>query len=160
MFGFGKKKKTVSIVAPMTGKAVPLEQVPDPAFSQKIIGDGIAVEPDQGLLIAPFDGHVVHLIDTHHSLVLGHDSGLELLVHIGVNTVSLQGKPFKTFVKTGDKFKQGDKLIEFDIAMIKEAGLPVITPIIIANGDAVADLKVNEGAITAGSGELMTVTMK
>ncbi|MGZ9586830.1 PTS sugar transporter subunit IIA [Paenibacillus marinisediminis] len=160
MFGFGKKKKTVSITAPMTGKVVPLEQVPDPAFSQKIIGDGIAVEPDQGLLIAPFDGHVVHLIDSRHSLVLGHDSGLELLVHIGVNTVSLQGKPFKTYVKTGDKFKKGDKLIEFDMDMIKAEGLPVITPIVVANGDAVASMKVHEGSITAGSGELMEVIMK
>ncbi|UHA71795.1 PTS sugar transporter subunit IIA [Paenibacillus sp. 481] len=159
-FGFGKKKKNISIIAPMTGKAVLLEEVPDAAFSQKIIGDGIAVEPTEGILIAPFDGEVIHLIDTHHSLVLGHESGLELLVHIGVNTVSLQGKPFKTYVKSGDKVKKGQTLIEFDIAQIKEAGLPVITPIIVANGDVVAELKVNTGAVTAGSGELMAITMK
>jgi len=160
MFGFGKKKKTISVIAPMTGKAVPLDQVPDPAFSQKIIGDGIAIEPNEGLLIAPFDGHVVHLIDTLHSLVLGHESGLEILVHIGVNTVSLQGKPFKTYVKTGDKVKKGDKLIEFDMDMIKAEGLPVITPIIVANGDVVSNLKVHEGAVTAGTGVLMEVTVK
>lgn len=160
MFGFGKKKKNITIVAPMTGKAVALEQVPDPAFAQKIIGDGIAIEPSQGLLIAPFDGHVVHLIDSKHSLVLGHESGLELLVHIGVNTVSLEGKPFTTHVKSGDKFKQGDKLIEFDMEAIKAAGLPVITPIIVANGDVVQELKVNEGAVTAGSGSLMEIKMK
>lgn len=160
MFGFGRKKKNITIEAPMTGNAVPLEQVPDPAFSQKIIGDGIAIEPTQGLLIAPFDGHVVHLIDTKHSLVLGHESGLELLVHIGVNTVSLEGKPFTTHVKAGDKVKKGDKLIEFDIEAIKAAGLPVITPILVANGDVVAELKVNEGAVTAGSGTLMEIKMK
>ena len=160
MFGFGKKKKTISVIAPMTGKAVPLDQVPDPALSQKIIGDGIAIEPNEGLLIAPFDGHVVHLIDTLHSLVLSHESGLEILVHIGVNTVSLQGKPFKTYVKTGDKVKKGDKLIEFDMDMIKAEGLPVITPIIVANGDVVSNLKVHEGAVTAGTGVLMEVTVK
>ena len=136
------------------------DQVPDPAFSRKIIGDGIAIEPNEGLLIAPFDGHVVHLIDTLHSLVLSHESGLEILVHIGVNTVSLQGKPFKTYVKTGDKVKKGDKLIEFDMDMIKAEGLPVITPIIVANGDVVSNLKVHEGAVTAGTGVLMEVTVK
>ncbi|MCG7408454.1 PTS glucose transporter subunit IIA [Paenibacillus sp. ACRRX] len=160
MFGFGKKKKSISITAPITGKVVPLEQVPDPAFAQKIIGDGIAIEPEQGSLVAPFDGHVIHLIDTHHSLVLGHESGLELLVHIGVNTVSLQGKPFTTYVKSGDKVKKGDKLIDFDIAQIKEAGLPVITPIIVANGDIVAELKVNQGQATANSSELMEIILK
>ncbi|WP_019421339.1 PTS sugar transporter subunit IIA [Paenibacillus sp. OSY-SE] len=160
MFGFGKKKKTISITAPITGKAVALEQVPDPAFAQKIIGDGIAIEPEQGVLIAPFDGQVIHLIDTYHSLVLGHESGLELLIHIGVNTVSLQGKPFKPHVKTGDKVKKGQTLIEFDIAQIKEAGLPVITPVIVANGDVVAELKANTGSVTANSNELMEIVLK
>ena len=160
MFGFGKKKKTISITAPITGNAVALEQVPDPAFAQKIIGDGIAIEPEQGVLIAPFDGQVIHLIDTYHSLVLGHESGLELLIHIGVNTVSLQGKPFKPHVKTGDKVKKGQTLIEFDIAQIKEAGLPVITPVIVANGDVVAELKANTGSVTANSNELMEIVLK
>ncbi|WP_088549835.1 PTS sugar transporter subunit IIA [Paenibacillus aquistagni] len=160
MFGFGKKKKNISVTIPMTGKIVPLDQVPDPAFAQKIIGDGVAIEPEQGSLVAPFDGEVVHLIDTLHSLVIKHDSGLEILIHIGVNTVSLQGKPFTAFVKTGDSFKKGDKLIDFDIAAIKEAGLPVITPIVVANGDVMESLKIHEGSAAAGSGELMEVVLK
>lgn len=160
MFGFGKKKKKISITAPITGQAVPLEQVPDPAFSQKIIGDGIAIEPTEGVFVSPFDGHVVHLIDSHHSLVLAHESGLELLVHIGVNTVSLQGKPFKPHVKSGDKVKKGQTLIEFDIAQIKEAGLPVITPIIVANGDIVAELKANTGNVKADTDELLEIVLK
>ncbi|MCR8846518.1 PTS glucose transporter subunit IIA [Paenibacillus sp. SC116] len=161
MFGlFGKKKKQVSIVAPITGKAVALDQVPDAAFSQKIIGDGIAIEPTEGVFIAPFDGTIVHLIDSHHSLVMASETGVELLVHIGINTVSLQGKPFTPHVKSGDKVKKGDTLIEFDIAQIKEAGLPTVTPIVIANGDIVAELKAHEGNVTAGSSELLELTLK
>lgn len=160
MFGFGKKKKNISIVAPITGRAVALEQVPDPAFAQKIIGDGVAIEPTEGVFVAPFDGHIAHLIDTHHSLVISHESGLELLVHIGVNTVSLQGKPFKTYVKTGDKVKKGQTLIEFDIEQIKAAELSVITPVIIANGDIVAELKANLGDVTANVTELLEVVFK
>lgn len=160
MFGFGKKKKEISIIAPITGRAIPLEQVPDPAFAQKIIGDGVAIEPTESVLIAPFDGHVVHLIDSYHSLIVGHQSGLELLVHIGVNTVSLQGKPFKPYVKSGDKVKRGQTLIEFDIAQIKEADLSVITPIIVANGDLVAELRANTGNVTANLDKLMEVILK
>lgn len=160
MLGFGKKKREISIIAPITGRIVPLEQVPDPAFAQKIIGDGIAIEPTKGVLVAPFDGHVIHLIHSHHSLVLGHESGLELLVHIGVNTVSLQGKPFKPQVQSGDKVKTGQMLIEFDIAQIKAAGLSVITPIIVANGDLVAELRTNAGDVTANLDKLMEIVLK
>ncbi|CAH8768508.1 PTS glucose transporter subunit IIA [Paenibacillus dendritiformis] len=160
MFGLGKKKKTISVVAPITGNAVPLEQVDDPAFAQKIIGDGLAIEPEQGVMVAPFDGHVIHLIDSHHSLVLGHESGLELLFHIGVNTVSLKGEPFTPHVKTGDKVKQGDVLIEFDMDKIRAAGLPVITPVVVANGDAVAELKTKLGPVKKNETEIMEIVMK
>lgn len=126
----------------------------------KIIGDGLAIEPEQGVLVAPFDGHVIHLIDSHHSLVLGHESGLELLFHIGVNTVSLKGEPFTPHVKSGDKVKQGDVLIEFDMDRIREAGLPVITPVVVANGDAVAELKTKLGPVKKNETEIMEIVMK
>lgn len=162
MFGFGKKKTVnrIEIVAPMTGTAVPLEQVDDPAFSEKVLGDGIAIEPTQGVLIAPFSGEVIHLIDSHHSLVLGHESGLELLFHIGVNTVTLKGKAFKPHIKSGDKVKQGDILIEFDMDQIREAGFPVITPVIVANEDAVLDLKTMFGPVQANVTKVMEIQMK
>lgn len=161
MFGFGKKKKTVQVAAPLTGNAVSLDQVPDPAFAQKIIGDGIAIEPSEGVLVSPVDGKVIHIIDkSFHSLVIGHESGLELLMHIGVNTVQLQGNGFKPLVKSGDVVKKGQPVIEFDMASIKEAGYPVITPVVIANGDAVKESTFSTGSVTAGSSTIMEVVLK
>ena len=103
----------LQVFAPADGKLVPLEQVPDPAFSEHMLGDGIAVAPAAGFTAAPFDGKVISVHKALHAVVLSRP-GLEVLIHVGVETVNLQGKGFKTLVKAGDEVKRGQKLTEFD----------------------------------------------
>lgn len=125
----------LDIVAPISGTLVPLEQVPDPAFAGKHMGEGIAIEPSEGKLYAPFDGTVAHVMDkSKHAIILEHASGVQLLIHIGLDTVSLKGQGFTLHVKSGDSIQAGQLLIEFDIAMIQSSNLSLITPVIVPDG--------------------------
>ncbi|MEK8126884.1 PTS glucose transporter subunit IIA [Paenibacillus filicis] len=161
---FSKNKASdnrLEIASPMTGTAVPLSQVPDQAFAEKYMGDGVAVEPSEGKLIAPFDGKVAHMINTRHAVILEHESGLQLLVHIGINTVALGGEGFTAYVQTGDEVKAGQLLIEFDMAAIQAAGYPVITPVVIANEEeSVESLESRFGAVRAGEAGALQVVLK
>jgi sugar PTS system EIIA component len=157
---FFKKKKVVTLASPLTGTSVGLDEVPDPTFAQGFIGDGIAIKPTEGLLVSPCDGTVAYLIDTYHSAIIMHDSGIEVLMHIGVNTVQLKGEGFKPHVKTGDRVKQGQLLIQFDIQAIEGAGYPTITPVIIANAELVSKLSRSFGYVAPGAGTIMEVKMK
>ncbi|MFM9276525.1 PTS system trehalose-specific EIIBC component [Paenibacillus jiagnxiensis] len=124
----------LEIKSPLTGTAVELAQVPDPAFSSGAMGQGIAVEPAEGKITAPFDGIVAHVIKSKHAVMLEHASGVQVLIHIGINTVSLKGSGYTVHVQDGDAVKAGQLLLEFDRELIREAGLPLITPIIVAGG--------------------------
>jgi PTS system glucose-specific IIA component len=159
---FGKsKQKTIEILAPLTGKVVPLTEVPDEAFAGKHMGDGLAIEPAEGKIIAPFDGTVSHLIHTNHAIIIEHASGLQLLIHIGINTVALNGDGFQAQVSTGDTFQAGDTLITFDLNKIAAAGYPSVTPIVIANQDDVKHLEhmVTSGNVSAGKETLLRAEM-
>ncbi|HFU4489496.1 TPA: PTS system trehalose-specific EIIBC component [Streptococcus suis] len=123
----------IELVSPLTGQAKELSQATDPVFSSGVMGTGLVIEPSHGLLTAPVDGTVSVLFPTKHAIGITTAQGLELLIHIGMDTVSLEGKGFKTHVKQGDNIKAGDKLISFDIPTIQEAGLVTETPIIVTN---------------------------
>jgi PTS system beta-glucosides-specific IIC component len=123
------------LASPLSGKIVPLAEVKDEAFSSGALGQGIAILPDKGVLRSPVNGKVDSITDSKHAITLVGDNGAEILIHIGMDTVSLNGKPFTPKVKEGDKVKAGDVLIEFDMKAITEAGLDLVTPIIIANSD-------------------------
>ncbi len=125
--------KSETLHAPVKGKVIPLEDVNDETFKKKILGDGVAVIPDVGLITAPANAQVENLFDTHHAIGLKTDSGAEILIHIGIDTVSLNGKHFKPLVKDGQHVRMGAPLIEFDIDAIKKEGFEVVTPIIITN---------------------------
>jgi sugar PTS system EIIA component len=156
-----KKNKTVSFVAPMTGKVIPLEEVPDPVFSQKMMGDGLAMDPTEGVVYAPVNGEIVQLFPTKHAIGIKTKNGLEVLIHIGIDTVSMNGEGFTAHIQTGDKVKQGDPLISFDLALVKEKAKSTITPIIITNGDVVESLeKKDVTEANAKEQELMTVKVK
>ncbi len=162
---FWKKKKEenviVEIYAPVTGKVVALTEVPDEAFAGGHMGRGVAIEPAEGKLIAPFDGTVAHIIKSKHAIMLEHPAGLQFLFHIGVNTVSLKGEGFISHVTTGDKVKAGQVLIEFDIEKIKSAGYPVITSIIVTNADDVtSNLELINGPVQAGSTVILKAVIK
>jgi glucose-specific phosphotransferase system IIA component len=149
------------LTSPLSGKIVALEQVPDPVFAQKMTGDGIAVKPSQGVVLAPFDGKVVHLFESKHAIILEHTSQLQVLIHIGLDTVNMQGDGFLAHVKVGDTVKKGDKLIEFDLLRIEEAGHPTISPVIITNGEIVSEQKnIRQGSVRAGVDDILSIHLK
>ena len=136
--GFFKKqsgKKTDDFYAPMAGKAVPITEVPDPTFAEGMLGNGIAIEPAEGKVYAPCDATVDMMFTTGHAVSLVADCGAEILIHVGLETVSLEGKPFTVHAANGDKVKKGQLLIEVDLDAVKAAGLPTITPMVICNTD-------------------------
>ncbi|WP_026672842.1 beta-glucoside-specific PTS transporter subunit IIABC [Alkalihalobacterium bogoriense] len=127
--------KREKIVSPMTGKVVPLQEVNDAAFASETMGKGIAIEPTVGKVVSPVEGTVSVVFPTGHAIGLTTNDGAEILIHIGINTVQLNGKHFTPVVKQGDTVKEGDLLVSFDLENIKEAGFDVTTPIIITNTD-------------------------
>lgn len=128
------------IFAPLEGKAVPLSEVDDIMFSEEIIGKGAAIIPDSGRVVAPVNGKISALFKTNHAIGITSDDGAEILIHIGLETVKLGGKHFKSHVKTGDEVKAGDLLVEFDIEAIKNEGYEIITPVIVTNVDEYGDI--------------------
>ncbi len=123
----------ISLYAPLSGTVVPLEQVKDEVFSQGILGQGIAIEPSEGKLYAPADGVVENVFNTQHAIGIRSDTGLEILIHVGIDTVQLGGKFYALHVKKGERIKQGDLIGDFDLQGIKESGYHTTTPVIICN---------------------------
>lgn len=127
--------KNLTVANPIQGEFIPLDKVNDPTFSTFILGKGYAVVPSEGIVVAPFDGTVENMFETGHAIGLSSDDGVEMLIHIGLETVALAGKHFTKKVKTGDRVTKGQTLIEFDVAKIREAGYDITTPVIITNSD-------------------------
>lgn len=123
------------IYAPIAGDVKTLSEVPDPTFSEKMMGNGVAIEPQEGEVFAPIDGDIVQLFPTKHAIGIRGDSGIEILIHIGLETVSLDGEGFEAHVKQGDQVKTGDSLITFDLAFIRKKATSAVTPIVITNSD-------------------------
>ncbi len=137
------------ILSPLAGKAIALEDVPDPTFAEGILGLGAAVEPSEGKITAPADGTVGTLFDTHHAIGLNLDNGAELLIHIGINTVELNGEGFTAHVSEGNRVKKGQTLITFDKELIASKGYKTVTPVIITNPDEYSAVKrVADGNVT------------
>lgn len=143
-------KGRLEISSPIPGKVVPLSSVPDETFATGVLGNGFAVEPAEGKVYAPFDGECENLADTLHALGLLSESGVSLLIHVGLETVGLEGKPFKAHIKTGDPIKKGQLLLEFDIDAIKAAGCPTITSVLVTNEDEVGEAKIEADKIMIG----------
>ncbi len=146
--GFFKKffgKKTDDFYAPMAGNAVPITEVPDPTFAEGMLGNGIAINPTDGKVYAPCDATVDMMFTTGHAVSLTADCGAEILIHVGLETVSLEGKPFTVHVANGDKVQKGQLLMEADLEAIQAAGLPIITPMVICNTDDYPTFNTNVG---------------
>ena len=139
----GNGKMSVMIHSPLTGKVIPMNEVSDDTFAAQVLGKGMAVLPDEGRVIAPCEAEVTAVFDTKHAIGLMTKDGVELLIHVGINTVELEGKYFEVHAAQGDKVKPGQLLITFDIAKIQNAGYHVTTPVIVTNSD---DYKTVEGA--------------
>ncbi|AGB41402.1 PTS system, glucose subfamily, IIA component [Halobacteroides halobius DSM 5150] len=155
---FGSKSKEITLVAPLTGEVVDLSEVPDDVFANKVVGDGIAIKPSEGKLVAPVEGVVKQVFPTKHAVGMETSEGVELLMHIGINTVELNGEGFEKLIDEGTKVKPGDELIKFDIDYISENATAIVTPILITNMDEVESVEaVDTKEITAGQEEVLTI---
>lgn len=140
-----KNDNIIEIGCPLAGKIIPLNEVPDATFAQGMIGPGVGIEPTGNTVVAPFDGTVVNLFHTKHAIGLESDQGVELLIHIGIDTVKMQGRGFTAFVQQGDKVKVGQKLLEFDLSLVHQEAKSIITPIIVTNGTQFKSLQPKVG---------------
>lgn len=145
LFVKDEKRNPMGIYAPMAGQTIPVTEVPDPTFSEGMLGEGIAIIPSDGKVYAPCNATVETMFETGHAVSLTADNGAELLIHVGLETVGLGGKCFKVHVKNGQKVKTGQLLFEADLAGIKDAGLNTITPVLICNSDAFSSFSVTTG---------------
>lgn len=130
------------ISKPLEGKVVALEDVPDPVFAGGVMGQGVGIQPTAGQVVAPFDGEVILVAGTKHAVGLRSNGGVEILIHVGLETVGLEGRPFTTHVTEGDKVSRGQLLIEADLDMIKSEGLPTVTPVVVTNTADYMDVEV------------------
>ena len=146
---FGQSK---TVLAPIRGKVLAQADIPDETFAQGILGPGCGIEPTGKTVYAPFDGTVEQVASTLHAVGLTSEDGIEILVHVGMDTVEMNGKGFKALVKEGDKVKAGTPLLKVDLDAIRAAGHPTATAIIVTNGDDLGELKMlAEGDILAGT---------
>jgi PTS system beta-glucosides-specific IIC component len=146
------------VSAPLKGEVVSLETVRDEVFSSGAMGKGIAIMPSEGTVYAPFDGEIVTVYPSKHAIGLRSDTGVEVLIHIGLDTVKLNGKYFETLVTDGQKVKEGDSLVRFDMDAIAREGYDTITPIIVTNTDHYLDvLPTYTGAVEANHGVLRVI---
>lgn len=127
--------KVEMLAAPVSGKVVSLKEVPDQTFAEELLGKGSAVDPIDGVVVSPVDGTIVHLFETKHAIAIKTESGMEILIHIGIDTVKMNGEGFKGFVKDGDVVKKGQKLVEFDLNLVKEKAVSPITMLIVTNSE-------------------------
>ncbi|MDV7765916.1 MULTISPECIES: PTS glucose transporter subunit IIA [unclassified Peribacillus] len=158
---FGKKENVEHLLAPINGQVINIENVPDPVFSGKLMGDGIAILPEEGVVVSPIDAEVIQVFPTKHALGLRTKHGIELLIHIGLDTVNLKGEGFEVHVAEGKSVKAGDRLVTFDIEFLKSKVPSIITPIIIMNGELVEKLeKTNISQANSNETTIMSVHLK
>ena len=153
-------RSSIVVTAPFSGKLVPLSEVPDETFASGVLGEGIAIEPSDGLFCSPVDGTVETIAETKHAIGFAADNGLEILVHVGLETVSLNGEGFEILVKEGDKVKAGQPVAKADLALIRERGLKTITSIVLTGGADDMELHCAEGLAAAGKTPVLTLTAK
>ncbi|PKK39394.1 PTS system, beta-glucoside-specific IIB component [Clostridiaceae bacterium JG1575] len=153
---FGIFQKEVAVAAPVTGQCVDLKQVPDEMFSQRLMGDGVAVDPEDGLFVAPADGELTMVFKTGHAYGMQLDKKVEILVHIGIDTVELNGDGFEVLAQQGQKVKKGTPIVQANLALIRERGYNPITPIIVTLPETMEGtkeervLEKKQGSVRAG----------
>jgi PTS system beta-glucosides-specific IIC component len=169
LFGRSKRKNNndekndetrIAILAPLEGEAIPVTQVDDPTFSEEMLGRGVAIRPAAGKVVSPVSGTVTQMFDTSHAVSLTSDDGVEILIHVGLNTVKLKGSHFTVHAKDGDKIKPGDLLLEFDLTAIAGAGYDTVTPVVICNSDDFGGFEANTGKNVMEGDDIIYLTRK
>lgn len=157
---FGKKENTVKevkIYAPLSGEVVNIEDVPDVVFSEKIVGDGIAIRPNGDTIVAPVNGTIGKIFETNHAFSIESEDGVELFVHFGIDTVELKGEGFTRLAEEGQKVKAGEPIIKFDLALLSEKAKSVLTPIVISNMDEISNLQKFSGEVIQGESVVLVL---
>ena len=159
---FGKAEEATAfdgnkLYAPLNGRAVPLTDVPDPTFSEGLLGNGIAIIPTDGNVYSPVDGTIETVFDTGHAIYMKSATGVEILIHLGLETVGLGGVPFTIHCKNGDTVKKGQLLLEADLTAILAAGLPIITPVLVSNADNYTTLETQIGTDVTNDDVIISV---
>lgn len=159
MLGLFKKSKDNSLImiSPIKGKIIDISEVPDAVFSEKMLGDGVAIYPIEGIVISPIAGKVIHVMDTKHAIGLKSANGVEILIHVGIDTVDMKGEGFEVLVSEGDRVKVGDILLTFDLDKVKEKAKSTVTPIVITNMDYINGL---EKSLDGIDGWIMKATVE
>lgn len=150
MFNFLKKNKkednnVVEVKSPFVGTCFNVDKIPDEVFASNMMGEGIGFSSKDGILYSPLDGEIIQVFPTKHAVVMKSAEGLEILLHIGIDTVGMKGEGFEAFVNSGDKVKAGDKLISFDLNLINEKAKSDLSPMVITNKEVVEDIEFNYG---------------
>ncbi|HHK8410370.1 TPA: PTS glucose transporter subunit IIA [Serratia marcescens] len=153
-----KDTGTIEIVAPLSGEIVNIEDVPDVVFAEKIVGDGIiAIKPAGNKMVAPVDGTIGKIFETNHAFSIESDSGIELFVHFGIDTVELKGEGFKRIAEEGQRVKKGDVVIEFNLPLLEEKAKSTLTPVVISNMDEIKELIKLSGSVTVGETPIIRI---
>lgn len=158
---FGSKQavaKEVNVYAPLSGEIVNIEDVPDVVFSEKIVGDGVAIRPSGDTIVAPVDGTIGKIFETNHAFSIESDEGVELFVHFGIDTVELKGEGFTRVAQEGQSVKAGDPIIKFDLELLESKAKSVLTPVVISNMDEISNLDKKVGQVVAGESVVLTLT--
>ncbi len=158
LFGSKTNKAVdVEIYAPLSGEIVSIEDVPDVVFSEKIVGDGIAIRPNGNKIVAPVDGEIGKIFETNHAFSMTSKEGVELFVHFGIDTVELKGEGFTRIVQEGQSVKRGDAIIEFDLALLEQKAKSVLTPVVISNMDEITNMEKKAGEVVAGDSVVLVI---
>ncbi|SFP24651.1 PTS sugar transporter subunit IIA [Salibacterium halotolerans] len=153
--------KTVVITAPVTGTYIDLKDVPDPTFSEKMMGDGFAVEPKEGRLLSPVKGRVLQVFPTNQAVGIKSDEGLDILLHIGLETVDRHGEGFHVHIREGQQVEAGELLIDFSLEQVGKRAKSAVTPLILTESSQIAAMEYKEASeVTAGETEVINVTVK
>lgn len=158
---FGKKEnvaKEIKIYAPLSGEIINIEDVPDVVFSEKIVGDGIAIRPTGDTIVAPVNGTIGKIFETNHAFSIESEDGVELFVHFGIDTVELKGEGFTRLAEENQKVKAGDPIIKFDLAFLSEKAKSVLTPVVISNMEEINNLQKLSGEVVKGESVVLTLT--
>lgn len=160
LFDFLKKGRAVELRAPLSGAVVPLANVPDPVFAGKMVGDGVAIDPSDGVVCSPCDGEVVALFPTFHAVGIRSCDGLEILIHVGIDTVEMKGEGFSSAVTMGDRVTTGQELLRFDPVLVRSKAPSVLSPVLLTSMPRVETFQVAEGSVEAGKDVLFSVVLK
>ncbi len=155
-----KNKKIPKVISPLIGDIIPITEVKDSTFSEKILGDGVAIIPKDGKILSPVDGVLTSVAESKHAFSFTSNDGLEVLVHVGLETVSLSGKGFKVFKKAGDSVKAGEIIAEVDLSYLKNHNISPVTPVIVCNLPSGAEIKTESTSLKAAKETLFTVNLK